>query len=350
MYDIVIIGAGPSGTTLARLLSSKYKVLMIDKRSYHKTYKKCCGGLLAPDAQRMIANLGLTLPKDVLVDPQIFSVRTLDFDNNIERFYQRHYINIDREKFDAWLEKMVPPHVERKFSTHFINYSREMDGICVDLRMDGQTFSVKTKILVGADGALSRVRTGCVFTENPDRYISIQRTYQIGNQQPYFTSIFDQEITDFYSWTIPKGDQLFVGSAIPLNENANKRFDLLIKKLNTKGYDLGDLVEQSGTLIMRPRNLSQVNMYKDNICLVGEAAGLISPSSAEGISYAFKSAKALAESLNETIDNFGELYSKKISTLKRNILLKNMKIPFMYYPKVRKLVMKSNILTMDIDI
>jgi flavin-dependent dehydrogenase len=32
MYDIAIIGAGPAGATLARLIGDQYKVLLIEKR------------------------------------------------------------------------------------------------------------------------------------------------------------------------------------------------------------------------------------------------------------------------------------------------------------------------------
>ena len=51
MYDIVIIGAGPAGSTLARQISkSNKKVLIIDAEN--EKNKKPCGGLLAPDAQK----------------------------------------------------------------------------------------------------------------------------------------------------------------------------------------------------------------------------------------------------------------------------------------------------------
>ena len=122
MYDIVIVGSGPSGSNLARLVSDKYKVLLIDKRdlcneSPTNRRNKCCGGLLAPDAQKMIAKLGLGMPEDILVDPQIFAVRTIDLTNNIERLYQRFYLNMDRERFDKWLVSLVPAKVDKKFNT-----------------------------------------------------------------------------------------------------------------------------------------------------------------------------------------------------------------------------------------
>ena len=81
MYDIAIIGLGPAGAALARLLSEKFKIIAIDRKN--KNTNKCCGGLLSPDAQKALAQFDICLPKDVLADPQIFSVRTIDFDNNI---------------------------------------------------------------------------------------------------------------------------------------------------------------------------------------------------------------------------------------------------------------------------
>jgi|GEM_PF-5650539 len=40
MYDVAIVGAGPAGATLARLISSKLRVLLVDKRRPTDTNKK----------------------------------------------------------------------------------------------------------------------------------------------------------------------------------------------------------------------------------------------------------------------------------------------------------------------
>ena len=42
------------------------------------------------------------------MDPQIFSVKTIDLEAGLVRHYQRTYLNMDRQKFDAWLLDMVP--------------------------------------------------------------------------------------------------------------------------------------------------------------------------------------------------------------------------------------------------
>ena len=67
MHDLAVIGAGPAGATLARLVGERYRVLLVDKRSLpadpsHIPAGKCCGGLLAPDAQRGQESINRQLP------------------------------------------------------------------------------------------------------------------------------------------------------------------------------------------------------------------------------------------------------------------------------------------------
>lgn len=354
MYDIVIIGAGPGGATLARLIDKKYKVLIVDKRNMDEKdnfiKNKCCGGLLAPDAQNMLAHLGLGLPKEVLTEPQMFSVKTIDFDNNIERYYQRNYINIDREKFDRWLVSIIPENIDTRFNFVYKKYIKKDD--CIEIVLadkDKKNHIIKTKILVGADGAISKVREQAFKNKNiPKNYVSIQRWYKTEENMAHFVSIFDSKVTDFYSWIIQKEGNLIVGSAIPIFENANEKFEELIDKLKKINCIKGDFHKQEGTLIMRTRKINQINTDDKNIALIGEAAGFISPSSAEGISYAIKSGLMLAESINGNFDNYFKIYNKKIKKIKFNIFLKNLKLIFMYNKFLRKIIMKSKILSMDI--
>lgn len=179
MYDIVIVGAGPAGTNLARLIGGRYKVLLLDKKSLNNEgVSKCCGGLLAPDAQKMIAKLGLGVPKEILVDPQLFAVRTIDLTNNIERLYQRYYFNIDRSKFEKWLVSLIPDDVDIKFNAHVRGFEKTSEGYDVKYVNNGIELSAKTKIIVGADGAFSKVRR-CINgkIEAPEEYISIQQWF-----------------------------------------------------------------------------------------------------------------------------------------------------------------------------
>ena len=102
---------------------------LIDKRDFETGSRdKCCGGLLAPDAQKMIAKLGLGVPKEVLVDSQLFAVRTIDLTNDRERLYQRFYFNMNRGKFDRWLFSVIPENVDKKSGAMFKDFIKIPDG------------------------------------------------------------------------------------------------------------------------------------------------------------------------------------------------------------------------------
>ncbi|TWH80661.1 FAD-binding protein [Sedimentibacter saalensis] len=347
MYDIVIVGSGPAGANLARLIGDKYKVLLIDKRdleneNHKNTINKCCGGLLAPDAQKMIAKLGLGVPKDILVDPQLFAVRTIDLTNNLERLYQRFYHNMDREKFDRWLISLLPTGVDKKFNSFFKSFTKTKEGYEIKYIYNGLETAARTKVIVGADGALSNIRKSICYDKNfPERYISIQEWYECQSTMPYFTAIFDTEISNFYSWVIPKNKCLLLGSALKPGDNTREKYNLLKAKLTQLGFNFGNKLKTEGAFINRPMKISQFYAGRDCIALVGEAAGAISPSSAEGISYALKSSLYLAESLEDGIDGFLNRYEQKVKDIKLNLLIKNLKSPAMFNPFLRNFAMKS---------
>ena len=308
MYDIVIVGSGPAGANLARLIGEKYKVLLIDKRDLENenpknNINKCCGGLLAPDAQKMIAKLGLGMPKDILVDPQLFAVRTIDLTNNLERLYQRFYYNMDREKFDRWMVSLLPTGIDKKFNSLFRGFTEIPGGYEISYIYNGQEITAKTKVIVGADGANSKIRRFISKDANdPERYISIQEWFECPYPIPYFTAIFDEEISDFYSWVIPKDNCILLGAALRPRENTREKYNMLKSKLTQLGFNFDNKIKTEGAFIYRPKKLSQFYVGSDSVALVGEAAGAISPSSAEGISYALKSSLYLAQSLEEGID------------------------------------------------
>ena len=349
MYDIVIVGSGPAGANLARLIGDKYKVLLIDKRDLENENQKnhinkCCGGLLAPDAQKMIARLGLGVPKDILVDPQLFAVRTIDLTNNLERLYQRFYYNMDREKFDRWMVSLLPTGIDKRFNSLFRGLTEIPGGYEISYIYNGQKITAKTKVIIGADGANSKIRRFLSKDLNyPEKYIAIQEWFECSYPMPYFTAIFDEEISDFYSWVIPKDNCVLLGSALRPRENTREKYNILKTKLTQLGFNFDNKIKTEGAFIYRPKKVSQFYVGRDGIALVGEAAGAISPSSAEGISYALKSSLYLAKSLEDGIDGFLDRYQKRVKDIRLNLLIKNIKSPAMYNPVLRQLAMKSGL-------
>jgi len=342
MYDIAIIGLGPAGATLARLLDKKYKVIAIDRKN--KNIGKCCGGLLSPDAQKILAQFDICLPKDILVSPQIFSVKTLDFDNNIQKYYQRFYLNMDRIKFDNYLISLIFDNVEVCNDSickniEFINNNYRFNFISKGVRR-----TEEAKIIIGADGANSLVRNTFYKQSRIKKYISIQEWYKDGNNSPFYSCIFDKNITDSYCWTISKDNYFIIGGAFPIN-NSKTRFESLKGKIENLNIKFGELVKREGCFI----NLNNGNL---NICtgkngsyLIGEAAGMISPSSLEGISYSMESAKILANIINNNCNNIARKYYISSLSIRIKLFIKIIKKLFIYNKILRVIIMKSGIKT-----
>jgi len=292
----------------------------------------------------MLSNLGLGLPRSVLEEPQLFVVKSIDIPQRLERYYQRHYINMNRKKFDSWLLSLVPAAVDIRTHCRLQSYSSGDNGFKLSLVYQKKTFVEKARILIGADGAKSKIRTRSAPRQLfPQKYVAIQEWVERKNDFPYFTSIFDRNITDYYCWTIPKGNYLLIGAALPYKRKAAERFALLKATLAGYGMKFGKTVFREGTLILRPVKQSQLFTGGQGIGLLGEAAGWISPSSAEGLSYAFKSALMLADALQSKLDGFEKRYQKKTRQLRKNIFFKNLKSIFIFNPVLRKMIMNSGL-------
>lgn len=347
-FDIAIIGGGPAGATLARLLDERFSVLLIDgKTEAADSFRKVCGGLLSPDAQKAFAEFDLTLPKDIMVDPQIFSVRTIDLQTRSERHYQRFYMNLDRHKFDLWLESLVSENAAR-FPGRCVKTSSENGFYRLVCRGNDGTEKIFTaKYIVGADGAGSAVRKLLYPNKNIRRYTAIQQWFPEKHAKPFYSCIFDPKTSDCCSWSISK-DSFFIFGGAFAPQNCRKAFEEQKKRLEEYGFVFGTPFKTEACIVLRPKSPFDICTGRDGAFLIGEAAGLISPSSLEGISFAVNSARLLAEVLNSGAENPSKKYAAKIMPLKMKILAKVMKCPFMYVPALRRLVMKSGISSINV--
>ena len=319
-YDIIVIGAGPAGANFARLVAAtEARILVIDGSDGHD---KVCGGLLSPDAQYTLARYDIPLPRDVLVNPQLFSVRTVDLGTGLTRYYRRSYLNVDRKRLDDFFRAQIPATVELR-SGRCEEICRTADGFA--LKVCGK--SLTCRYLVGADGASSIVRR----------------------------SLFGQKkiTSSGCSWIFFKDGALIFGGAFDTH-GARAAFESQKRKLITHGLVseqvLNTPIRTEACTVFRPRP-GQGPYHGENGCfLIGEAAGFISPSSFEGISYALRSGEALADAFikHEKTKAILRAYRRNTKDLTRKITLRYLKRPFMYHPLLRHVVLHSGISALHI--
>lgn len=345
IYDVAVIGAGPAGAVFAAELASAdpaRKILLIDGIGEGKG--KMCGGLLAPDAQKVLAKLHLTLPNSTLADPQIFAVETVDLAPRYVRHYTRHYLNMNRAAFDAWLLSRVPDSVT------------VMRGRCFSVAEEGGEYHLRIRCadgireefaasVVGADGSYSLVRRR-FFEDSMFRYVSVQEWYEGDVEQiPPYACVFDAKTSDSCSWTIRKDGLALFGGAFR-REGCSEAFEEQKSRLEEHlGQAFGDPVRREGCFVSSPRKWRDFIPGRAGVYLCGEAAGFISASSFEGISSAILSGKLLAESFlgGRNAEEILRMYRRKTFGLRLKLWCKIPKMRILCSPILRSLIMRSGI-------
>ncbi len=341
VYDIVVVGAGPAGSTFARLSAdSDKKILIIDGQSIKG--KKPCGGLLAPDTQKALAHMDLVLPNRLLADPQIFSVRTIDVEKKLVKYYPRHYLNVDRAAFDAWLYSLVPESVD-KMSGVVTKIEKDREEYVLFVKTFGGKNVVRTKSIVGSDGANSVVRK-TFYGSDIFHYVAIQQWFEAKNDiNAFYSCVFDEKTSGSCSWSIFKNGYFIYGGCF---ESKNCRENFEKQKERIAGFDgfiFDKCVKTEACLALRPKKMSDFVTGKDGVYLIGEAAGFISPSSFEGISYAINSGKILADIVKDGKGDIERRYFEGTRKIRIKLCLKMIKRWFMYTPFARYLIMKSGV-------
>ena len=219
---------------------------------------------------------------------------------------------------------------------------RVEDGFAVTYRQNGESHTLLADRVVGADGGNSLVRRTFFPHKQIRRYVAVQEWYEAGDQSPFYGALFDRELTDCYGWLISKNDSLVLGAAFPEDEAA-RRFEKLRDKLEKRGVRFGKRVRREGCMVCRPMGPSALCTGGDGVFLLGEAAGFISPSSLQGISYALDSGAQLARALEQGPEGAEERYRRLTAGLRLQLMSKLCKNPVLYTPWIRRMILETGV-------
>ena len=345
-YTIVVVGSGPAGCNFARRVDyRKYDVLLLD--GTEQRGEKVCAGLLSPDAQDLLAEYDICIPNEILVSPQLFSVRTIDLAGEDIRHYRRSYMNVDRAKFDRFLFDMIPDEVD-VLSATCKSILKDEKGYTIEVKTAEGRKTIHCDYLIGADGANSIVRKRVFPDKKIEHYVSIQQWFEAKFENPYYSCIFDNDTSPSCSWIFFKEGKMVFGGAFA-STHCREAFELQKQKLIEKGIVSRDIIQNpiktEACMVSRPHFMSGICRGADNAFLLGEAAGFISPSSLEGISFALASAESLAQAFSKGKNpkEILRMYRQKTKRLCIKVKCKCIKRPFMYQKFLRTCILKTGI-------
>ena len=113
------------------------------------------------------------------------------------------------------------------------------------------------------------------------------------------------------------------------------------------------MLKTEACLICSPKKQSDFLIGGDGAFLIGEAAGFVSPSSYEGISYALDSGRLLAEAFEHTggrldLHRIADTYGRLVSGLRRKLILKEIKRRVIFSQHTRNLILRTGIASLKI--
>ena len=333
-YDLVVVGAGPAGIMAARKAAQAgLRTLLVESSSLPR--RKSCGGMLNEYAQRFLEGVA-PLPHEIVLDPAWVNFRYYDWDRKIKKPCSLRFSNVDRAMFDEWLLGLLPDRVDVWDKSTFASCTDEECGVDVQLRRDGREAHVHARWVIGADGARSAVRRSHPAWPQTQSYTTVQEYVEIepGSVEPYFDCIYSRHIDPAYGYgyIVPKGDVAIVGSVFfPKTKGVTAMHE---KALATWGqrYPLGPARRREGGSAIQVKDANDIIAGQGRVLMAGEAAGIMSPSSGEGISFALNSGKLAGQAVVRASREKTEavaLYDESLGPIRKNIARRLFFFPIM---------------------
>ncbi len=298
-YDVVVIGGGPCGATAANdLARSGCDVAFLDRAGRIKP----CGGAIPP---RLIADF--SIPEDQIV-AQIQTARMISpTRRSVDIPIENGFVGmVDREHFDEFLRQRAVSNGATRLTGTYLRLERDGEGTHVIYRdkASGEEMRLATKLVIGADGARSVVaKTEVPGGDKTPYVIAYHEIIKAPAKNALYDPgrcdvIYDGNISpDFYGWVFPHGDQVSVGMGTGIDGIDLKKATSDLRA--AAGLAGCETIRREGAPIpLRP--MDRWDNGRD-VVLAGDAAGVVAPSSGEGIYYAMVGGRVAATAAQATL-------------------------------------------------
>jgi len=316
-YDIVVIGAGPAGSSAAMTAAkSGLKVLMVEKRAEIGSPKRCGEGLSKSALERMGLEKDDSWISRTVLGASAYAPNgkkiTVDYKG------PEGWI-IERKVFDKWLaKKAVQAGAKVLAKTDAVSLIKKDGKVSgVTLESSGKRWEVQAKIVIAADGVESKMaREAGVDTTL--RLVDVASGIQfemagVDIDPDRIELYFGNEIAPAgYAWIFPKGKkEANVGIGVRKPWAKKTALEYLNDFVDSMpGLKKGSVVEINGGGV--PVGGLMENMVADNFMIVGDAAHQVNPIHGGGIGESFVAGRIAAQIAVQSIKK-GDCSQKALS-------------------------------------
>ena len=277
LYDTIVVGGGPAGSTAARECAAKgLSVALLDRAEFPRD--KPCGGGVTKKARDC-------LPFDLapVTERTVFNVSFTDRRfNSVERTSDQALVYMtQRVKLDVFLLERAQNAGVHIYEGVRVNWVDQQDD-CVSVGTTSGVYRGRT--LVAADGANGKTAQLAGLEPRFTLQIAIEGNISPSDQFPrQWENTIGLDLARTaggYGWIFPKGDHLNIGICGWQQIGPQLR-DALAKQVRLYGLDPDELWGVKGHHI--PIRKADSPLAKGRVIIVGDAAGLVDPLTAEGI-------------------------------------------------------------------